>query len=122
MTKDSKEDPIEDLEISQFSAETGSPSNGQSSSKPGFEQPPSMLATARQSGRTEGVLPPLPAAIIAGRQQSAAEDPIEDLPESVTAASEGSGSSRSGFEGPPNSQDIVNRPHAHAVLPVIGTS
>jgi hypothetical protein len=34
------------------------------------------------------VLSPLPAAIIAGRQQSAAEDPIEDLPESVTAPSE----------------------------------
>jgi hypothetical protein len=132
MTKDSNrsqnpsspgtEDPIEDLEISQASAETGSQSSGQLSGKPGFEQPLSTLATSRQAGRAQGVLPPLPAAVIAGQQQSAAEDPIEDVPESVTAASEGSGSSRSGFEGPPNSPDLDNRPYARAVLPVIGTS
>jgi hypothetical protein len=116
------EDPIEDLEINQPSAETGSQSSGRLSSKPGFEQPLSTLATSRQPGRVQGVLPPLPAAVIAGQQQSTVEDPIEDVPESITAASEGSSSSRSGFEGPPNSPDTENRPYARAVLPVIGTS
>src|SRR5215831_14336792 len=130
MTKQSKaspaaEDPTEDLQVSQFGAAPGSPSGGQASAKPGFEHPRSAAASSPQPGGSQGVLPPLPAAAMAGRPLSAGEDAIEDLPEAAgagSAMSTGSSSARPGFDGPPTSAEGSGPQQARAVLPQIGTS